>query len=408
MGFTIEQECPQCGAPIELEETDHLLRCPYCEVKNFLFTPGYFRYVLPNIAPDKDIIYAPYLRFKGNVYFCRGRTVGYRVVDITNIGVPIKGVPMTLGIRTQAMKIKFVTPHINGSFLRFSFKAAEILARAARLSSASSSGKIFHQAYIGEALSIIYLPLFVEKNRLFDAVLNRSITRLTQGEDILGLATNKKTRWKINFIATLCPKCGWNLDGERDSVVLTCSNCETAWEVSQGKFVRVNLLTVPGQEEDTAYLPFWRISARVKGLEIESHADFIRLTNQPRVIQKEWEDQDVRFWSPAFKIRPKIFLKLSRQLTVSREHFQTEETIPKKNIYPVTLPRTEAIQSMKLILASSVFDKKMILPRLPGVRFETKESSLVYIPFNDTGHEMIQKEMCININKNTLNFGRSL
>jgi DNA-directed RNA polymerase subunit RPC12/RpoP len=68
MGFTVEQDCPQCGAPIELDETDHLMRCPYCQVKNFLFTPKYFRYLLPHKVNQKEIIYAPYLRFKGNVY----------------------------------------------------------------------------------------------------------------------------------------------------------------------------------------------------------------------------------------------------------------------------------------------------------------------------------------------------
>ena len=44
----------------------------------------------------------------------------------------------------------------------------------------------------------------------------------------------KKIQISLTFLATLCPKCGWTLNGQRDSVVLTCSNCETAWEASEG------------------------------------------------------------------------------------------------------------------------------------------------------------------------------
>ncbi|MCD4716235.1 MAG: hypothetical protein K8R45_05775, partial [Desulfobacterales bacterium] len=306
MGFTVEQDCPQCGAPVELDETDHLLVCPFCNVKSFLFAPNYFRLVLPHKSPNEEIIYAPYLRFKGNVFFCKERSVGHRIVDITNLGLTLNGLPGTLGLRPQAMKMKFVTPDTEGSFLRFSLKASKILERAGRLSTGSSSESILHRAYIGETLSLIYLPLYVKNNRLFDAVLNRAITELPGGREALEPSINKNPRWQLTFVATLCPQCGWNLDGERDSVVLTCSNCKTAWEASKGKFIPVKYQFVPGQGENTVYLPFWKISASAQGVEINSFADFIRLTNQPRVIGKDWETEDMSFWTPAFKIRPKV------------------------------------------------------------------------------------------------------
>ncbi|MEA3359784.1 MAG: hypothetical protein U9R17_10345 [Thermodesulfobacteriota bacterium] len=408
MGFTIEQKCPQCGAPIEFEETDRLIRCPYCDVENYLFAPGHFRFVLPDKASGKEIIYAPYLRFKGNVYFCQGQTVGYRIVDITRIGLPFKGIPVSLGLRPQAMKMKFMTGDTEGSFLNFTLKAKDIISNAARLSSASLTGKIFHRAYIGETLSIIYLPLFVNNGRLFDAILNRPIYRLTQGQDISELTIKKKPQWKIHFIATLCPQCGWNLEGERDSVVLNCNNCDSAWEVSKGKFVRVNLLFIEGQGKETVYLPFWKIRAKVKGLEINSYGDFMRQTNQPRVPQKKWENQAMYFWSPAFKIRPKVFLRLSSQVTVSQTCFKAKETIHRKDLYPVTLPGTEAIQGLKIVLAGSAINKEKVLPLLPSIKFDIKELTLAYLPFTDARHEMVQQHIGISINKNTLNYGRYL
>lgn len=406
MGFTIEQECPQCGAPIELDETDHVLRCPYCGVNNFLFAPHYYRFVLPHKVPDKEIIYVPYLRFKGNVYFCMDKTVSHRIVDITHVGVSFKNFPISLGVRPQAMKMRFVTQDTKGLFLKFSLRATEILAKAGK--QFLPPGKLFHRAYIGEALSIIYLPMFVENNKIFDAVLKRPIANLPEDQDIFEKGMENDPRWKITFMATLCPRCGWNLEGERDSVVLTCSNCETAWEASEGRFVEVNFSMASNQGKDVVYLPFWKISASATGLEINSFADFVRVTNQPTLVTKEWEDQDMGFWSPAFKIRPKTFLKISRQFTICRKLFATEQRIPKQDRYPVTLPRTEAAQAMKVILAGSAINKKKVLPLLPRIRFKIKDYNLIYLPFRDTGHEMIQEHMGITINKKALEFGRFL
>ncbi len=405
MGFTVEQECPQCGAPIGLEETDHLLQCPYCQVKSFLFAPDYFRLVLPHKAPDKEIIYAPYLRFKGNTYACQGQTIGHRIVDITHLGTPVKGLPISLGLRPQAMKMRFVTQDTAGSFLRCSLGVDDVLARAGKRT--SGSGRLFHRAYIGETVSLIYLPLFVHKETLFDAIINRPIVKLTQGEDILGSADNHP-RWRLTFMSTLCPQCGWNLEGERDSVVLTCNNCNTAWEASEGRFVRVGFGVVPGQGEKTMYLPFWKIAARADGIGINSFADFIRLTNQPRVVQKDWENQDMSYWCPAFKIRPKIFLRLLSQLTISQKDFKTKETIPKQDLYPVTMPQSEAAQSMKLTLANSALTKRNTFPLLPQVNFAIKNSTLVYLPFTDKGHDMVQQDMRVSINKRALEYGRYL
>jgi predicted RNA-binding Zn-ribbon protein involved in translation (DUF1610 family) len=408
MGFSIEQECPQCGAPIELEETDHLIRCPYCNVGNFLYTRDYFHFLLPHKSSNADMLYAPYVRFKGTVYFCRGTSIGHRIVDITRQGTALKQLPMSLGLRPQVLKMRFITPDVAGSFLKYGLRFADVLVKVAKHMLAFGSGRLLHRAYIGEALSLIYLPLFVQKSRVFDAVTNRPIANLPHGEDIFAAAIDDSPRWQMAFMATICPQCGWNLDGERDSVALTCKNCDTVWEASEGRFTRMRFRAVLGKDENSIYLPFWRIRAQDRGLKINSYADFIRLTNQPRVIQRQWEDQVMAFWIPAFKIRPKIFLRLARQMTVSQRDFEMEEVIPKRNLYPVTLPQSEAAQSMKITLASSGLIKKKIFPLLPRVNFTIEESTLVYLPFNETGHEVIQEHMRVGINKNALNFGRSL
>ena len=408
MGFIIEQECPQCGGPIELDETDHILRCPYCSVENYLFTPNYFRFILPHKATGNEIFYVPYLRFKGTVYYCQDLTIGHRFLDITHIGLKAKDIPYSLGLRPQAMKMKFVKPADEGSFLKFSLKATGIVAKAASLTSGRSSGRILHRAYIGETLSLIYLPLFLAGGKIFDAILNRPIADLPQDQEIFRSQIISKPKWKLSFIPTLCPQCGWNLNGEKNSVVLTCGNCDTAWEALEGKFRKVDLWAISGQDKESVYLPFWKISAIAKGVKINSFADFIRVTNQPLVIDKKWENQSMSFWIPAFKIRPKVFLQLSKQITVSQRHLRPEKEIPKKNLYPVTLPQTEAAQAMKITLADSTVTKKSVLPLLPDVMFHVLDSALIYLAFTDTGHEMVLQKKHISINKQALQFGRQL
>jgi predicted RNA-binding Zn-ribbon protein involved in translation (DUF1610 family) len=408
MGFTVVQECPQCGAPVDLDEADRLLQCPYCEVNSFLFSDDCYRFVLPHKAGNRDLIFVPYLRFKGSVFSCDVENVHSRIVDITQLGVPFKRFPVSLGLRPQALKMRFARTDAPGSFLKCFLKTRDILARAEKHSSAGDIGEVLHRASIGEAVNLIYLPLYLEQKALFDGITNRPIARLPEEGDIFSSITDHGPQWKLTFLATLCPRCGWNLAGERDSVVLTCSNCETAWEAKKGRFVQIDLAVVPGDQPETSYLPFWKMYVRTTGIPIASYADFIRVTNQPKVIQKAWEHREMCFWCPAFKIRPNRFLHLSRRMTMAQEVLDADGRLPRKNLYPVTLPLSEAVQGIKVTLAGLAVNKKKLMPRLPNIGLFMRGASLIYLPFRETVHEMIQQHTHVSINKKSLEFGRFL
>ncbi len=145
-----------------------------------------------------------------------------------------------------------------------------------------------------------------------------------------------------------------------------------------------------------------------ESIAINSFADFIRITNQPRVIQKSWEHQDMAFWAPAFKIRPKLFLAISRRLTLSQENLEGKNEFPNEIRHPVTLPLSEAIQGVKVTLAASTVNKKDILPRLSEINMAVRGAALVYLPFKQTTHEMVQTHTGLAINKKSLEFGRYL
>jgi hypothetical protein len=408
MGFTIEQGCPQCGAILQLEETDRILRCPYCDVKSLLFSPDYFRYVLPDNAPDRELVYAPYLRFKGVVYFCWDMTLDHRIVDITHLGLELKNIPVSLGLRPQAMRLRFVRPEQRGSFLKFSLKAIDILTIAARLSSGPSSEDVLHRAFIGKTMSIIYLPMYLDGNMLFDGVLNRPVVSLPRGIEDLEPLKIKNPGWGPKFIPALCPKCGWKLDGERDSVVLLCNNCNTAWAIREGSLKGINISIVGGMDTKSLYIPFWRLTAKVKGVDIDDFSDFVRVTNQPMIVNDTRGKRDMNFFSPAFKLRPNFFLNLARQFTILQMDFTGEEIFAEKNMFPVTLPVTEAIQALKVILAATAVNRKNIFPNLPRINFEIKEVTLVYMPFIQGPNDLVQEDTGIALNRPGLEFGRRM
>ena len=411
MGLTIEPECPQCGAPVAIDELDRLLSCPYCGVRSFLFTRDYFRLVLPHNGSRQDLIYAPYLRFKGAVYYCQGTGVKYRLLDITNVGTELAGLPFSLGFRTQGPKLKFITPETKGAFLKFNLEPDKILERASRISASATVEPLLYRAFIGEVLSLIYFPMYLENNKLVDAVLNKPVLSLGRDINILELTT-KNPQWKLGALATVCPQCGWDLKGEKDSVVLTCSNCNIGWSASEEKFTRVEIRSIPAKEGETINLPFWKIPVIMEGagIKINSYADFIRQTGclATKNVLPEWESEQPTFFIPAFKIEPKIFLYLANRLSIALRAAETVETIPETNVFPVTLPQHEAIESLRIVFASATKDKfkKTIYPALPELKIEPKSVMLVYLPFTETSMGLIQQQASVAFSKAVLRIGR--
>ena len=415
MDLTIHQNCPSCGAGIELHEADRLIRCPYCEVKNFMITRGPLRFVLPDKAPGhikrRDMFYAPYLRFKGNIYYCKGKYQKYKVVDTTQQGMNAQALPPSLGLRPQAMPVSLVTKEIQGTFLRQTVKAKTLLERAAMLTVLDSDqikAPFYHRAYIGESLSCIYLPLYIEDEVLHDAVTNKPLARGGSAEKMRNSGSSYRTIWTPHFLATLCPRCGDSLTGEHDSLVLSCYNCNSSWAEQKGTFHAIDWSCVVSKNKDMYYLPFWKLQVRSTDPGLKTFADFLRLTNQPLVIVEKYRTMELVFWVPAFKLRPSTFLRLGKNITLRQTKILTGEMKMKNRMHPVTLQRKEALQALKSIVAGAALNKQKLLPALPELSFQSLATELVYLPFFDKGHDFVQEQTGISIAKSVLRFGRKL
>jgi len=277
----IEHQCPQCGAPAQLAEMDRLFACPFCRVRSYLLPADVFRYVLPHrTRRDEQLIYIPYWRFKGTFCSCVAPKVDASVVDATVRAVRHENFPDTLGLRPQAMGLRFATPETCGRFIRPQITAAEAVAIFGREQGGLRLDPELHQEFLRESLSLIYHPYYI-KGRLFDGVRDRAISPMMPPGFENSLPEWEPPQWDIRFVPVICPQCGWDLEGERDSLLLTCGNCGSAWEAHPGGFEGQETAYMPEEGTTAAYLPFWRIEADVEGIDLRTYADLAEVTNLP-------------------------------------------------------------------------------------------------------------------------------
>ena len=406
----IEHQCPQCGAPATLEETDHLFTCGFCRVKSYLLSRVY-RYVMPHKAGEgKEILYVPYWRFKGMLFSCTSGGIKNRIVDVSYRAVDSPHIPMSLGLRSQTQKLRFLTPETPGRFLKPEVTYAEMLEAIRERFRISGSHRLFLQEFIGETLSILYAPFYVDGRRLYDAVLDRPISGRLSDDFDLEERPGGHPAWELRFVPAQCPECGWDLEGERDSFALDCRNCQSVWHAGKRRFMKLPVASLPDGEPGgpVIHLPFYRVQPRVTGLPLGSQADLVRLANLPKAVREPMETQPFHFWAPAFKVRPEDFLRFSLRTTLGQPSGGGEPRIPDGDLYPVTLPVTEALESLKLNLASFMKPRNQLYPRLPEIAIEPDKIALVYLPFHVRGNEVLYTPCRLRINRNLLNYGRQL
>ena len=408
INFLIEHQCPQCGAPAILEETDRLFACQYCRVNSYLMADDFFRYLLPHPpAENKDIVYFPYWRFKGMLFFCGPSGIQNRFVDVSHQAIDAPIFPISVGVRSQAMKLRFATADMDGRFLKPQQSFDKFLCKFQERFGKSLPKPILHQSNIGETLSLIYSPFYLT-DKLHDAILDKPLSAKLPDNFNLDELSGDRPQWNIRFVSTLCPNCGWNLEGERDALVLGCKNCNSTWYPVGKKLKELKFAQFPDKGDSTIYLPFWRINAEISGINLDSYADLIAVANLPRVVQSGWEDIPFRYWIPAFKVRPKVFLQLATQTTLSQPRDKLISELPEARIYPTTLPIEEAVECLKLTLADFMKPRRTLMERLCDIQIHAKNFSLIFMPFNEGHHEFIQPDFKLTINKNVLALSKNL
>jgi DNA-directed RNA polymerase subunit RPC12/RpoP len=404
--WEIELQCSQCGAPISLEETDRLLTCSYCHVKLYLWTPSQFCYCLPALkASSENLIFIPYWRFKGVAYSVIPFEVRHRILDATLLAYSHRRLPVTLGIKPQALKLRFASGEIQGTFIKPQLSLHEAVMRIQKqfqvLEGSLESRPPFHREFIGELGSLIFFPVFVRNGAIVDGILGKVIG--SEKDLVLDEAPSGiPEHWQIKPMSTLCPNCGNTLEGGRESILLFCTSCHVAWNPSSGRLVAGQFEVIPGERDSSVYLPFWMMRVAVKGITLKSYADLARVANLPKMIHSEWEGQELYFWIPAFRVHPSLFLRLSKQMTLFQPIEKTEAILPKALLHPVTFSEESAAASLKINLANLLTKKRVTFPKLQEITIGPVESRLVFVPFSSIGSDLVHPQLKISLQRQTL------
>ncbi len=406
--LTIEYHCPQCSAPATLAETDRLFRCDFCRVSSVLIPPNFFSYQFPAKAPaGTSLIYVPYWRFKGMQFCCTAQGVHDRFVDLSHTAIDLPQIPVSLGLRSQALKLKFASLAPQSRFLGPTLPKDQVLNRFQAQFAAEPKTAVLHQAFVGETLSLIYSPFYV-KDRIYDAVLNEPISPFRDESSPPFETLSAKAPGQLRFVAAICPSCGWNLDGRRDSLALACANCHTVWHPAGQELKSIPFGHLPPTSDTDTFLPFWRISAKVSGVAIDSYADLIRSANLPRVVQSGWDTLPFHFWCPAFKVQPATFLRIGRAMTLAQPRADLVARVPEKALHPVTLPLLEAAAGLKVTLANFIKPVQTLVRQLPEIRVRPTQFHLIFVPFETRPHEFVHREIQLAIESSHLSLAKNL
>ena len=408
ISYLIDYQCPQCGAPATLEETDRLFTCGFCKVKSYLMPQGIFQYhFLATAQGDKQLVYFPYWRVKGMAFFSLPAGVQNHIVDISQQAVTSPYFPFSVGFRSQTLKLQFVTSETQGYFVKPVHPVSEIKATVTRRYVHNLPKPPLHETVIGETASVIYAPYYVD-GKIYDAIANEPLSTVPPEDFAVENLSGGKPHGGIHFIPTLCPNCGWDLEGERDSLVLHCKNCTTVWNPDKDGLKPLTAAHIPDQRDGVVYVPVWRITAEVKGVALNNYADLVRLANLPKVVQSDTEEQPFYFWVMAFKVHPHTFLTVSKRFTGSQIHDELVEKLPNGQVLPVNLAPGEAAESLKLILSDLITPRAALHKIFHELEVKPHKAKLVYIPFRDNMHELVQEQLELALDKSQVRLASSL
>ncbi|MBI5844617.1 MAG: hypothetical protein HZB23_08115 [Deltaproteobacteria bacterium] len=416
MNFKIEHPCPQCQAPVILDETDRMLICPACRVRVHITSRGPFRYYMEAPEGSGDFLYLPYWRLKGTVY----KAVSSFKIDPVSLDSAHVGLKGAFALKdlpnnTKSPQLRFAERGVAGRFVPPELDLFQVLGKmdkaASGLKETASGPETYENAWVGESAGVIFAPYALDGGNVVDLINKKPVGPAPEQAaiDALAGAATDELHWMPRFLSSMCPQCGFDLKGDKTAEVFLCKVCNMGWYPRGDEFRPILVRTIPGKGNDLVYLPFWCIGSSIKGVKLDTYADLIRVANLPKAIKKEWETDDFYFWIPAFKIHPHLFLRVAKQVTITPFLGAMEARVPDSgSLLPVNFPLVEAMQSLKSVLATFGTPKRTIFLKLPEISITPKKGMLVYVPCTPRGGELVQEELGIAVSKQALIYGKDV
>lgn len=443
----IHTACPQCGGAVEIHETEHVIDCPYCRVKTLLLPHNVFRYyIAPKEGISEPMLFFPYWRFRGQLFSVETEQVHSKMMDLNFIAGNWKEIPYSLGVRTQTLHVIPIHPKMNGRLIREEMPLQEVRSRVGHMAKSSfemrmkekeesdrkesihpgsiltarvdyfnesTTGSetamrlnsffetlqnrnkrdagipiepmqklVYEQEFIGETINMVYFPYFIKNGQLMDGVLDKPVIYKSDSLNELNSIPQHDQAYAFKHQPLICSQCGWDLQGFRDSIFFFCANCGQGWMIYQND-LKACKYQFMNSEEKSIHLPFWKIKVKIAGIAVQEY-EHQRLTTF-RFDESAREERI--FYVPAFRILTEIFLRLARAFNSTRSDL---ETVPfqEQTYFPATLPLSEAVESIFIILSQMSDVKKRILENKEKIQIDAKQAILEYHPFRQLGMEL--------------------
>lgn len=357
-----------------------------------------------------DLVFAPYWRFKGVVYAMNEDEVSHRIVDMTSRAATTDVLPFSLGMRPQALKLRLSIARPPSRSLAMGTDHGQFLKLVRHDGKGQKNvfaDRFSYRTAVGEVVSLLHAPFLLRDGALHDPYTGRALPAGSGVESGLTVIETEPPNG-VRFQPTVCPNCGWDMEGSADSHVLFCRSCQSSWEAVGREFHRLEPQLIPSVEPVDIWLPFWRIELSTTGFDLATYDDFVRLTNVPKVIGSAMGSRPFSFWVPAFKIQPKLFLRLSGVFTLAQPSGEDMPLPEISSLYPCTLPAVAGFQSVPIVLGAIAPAKRDLLPKIKRGRFAFQGKQLIWVPFQNRGVECIQPQMEFSIPRDSLRWGRVL
>lgn len=389
---------------MELQEADRVIRCDFCRVHHVIIARPYPVLHIPP-RTEGDIHYAPYWRFRGAAYSLQNRGVRHKLIDASKAAIELRGLPFSLGLRAQTQPLRFVQPSSSGAFLMPQQEGKPMFAAQngpALAAGRAGAGQV--RALVGDILSLIYAPLVLDNAGASDGLTGKRLRRLDPGEvRSLPQAADKD---RIRFLPALCPGCGWDLKGEKDSLAHLCEGCGRIWIAESGELVPVETGVYGSGPGADLCLPVWELEAESSVLPVNSRAEIQRLTNTAGANAQK--NDPFAFRVPAFKINPKLFLRLARQASFLPAQGAGPGPGPEDTLHPVSLPCSEAAEALPVLICHLARNTRKITSLFPDETLRVRKRRLLFLPFRKAGSEFVQQEAEFAVPAKALFFARSL
>jgi hypothetical protein len=384
---------------VTLEETDRVIRCDFCRVHHVIVARAHpVLHIPPRLSGE--ILYAPYWRFRGAAYTCAARNVRHKLIDSSRAAIESPGLPFSLGLRAQTQPLRFVQPATEGGFLRPQRAGKELFAFAGSAAGLRSRDRAV-SALVGDILSLVYAPVILDGGAVLDGLTGGELESVD--DDALRSLPRIPDRDLIRFLPALCPACGWDLRGNRDGLAHFCEGCDRSWIAESGGLAPIESRVHGKDEGADLYIPVWELEMESEDLPAGWLAEVGELTGS-----RAAEGEPFVFRVPAFKINPKLFLRLSRQAVFLQKQASREGPGGEAPLYPVSLPASEAAEALPVLICHLARNPDRIASELPDGTQRIRERRLLYLPFRKRGPDYVQLDAGFAVPARALFFARGL